>query len=150
MGSTHESGSPSCGSNIGVMRQRGTRVLLFAFLLLPLAGALGGHDNVVVDPAFKRHAGQVVALGKPDARGRVYSLQLKRLPAAPDFAPGELRGWRLTLLAGKRFSQAFEVVGNTGSEVTVSAQGESLEGVAAKDLFVIENTPLLPSSAARQ
>ena len=119
------------------------------FFIAPGA-SLAGHDNVVVDPAFKRHAGPVVALGRPDAQGHVYSLQLKRLPAAADFAPDELRGWRLTLLAGKRFSQAFEVVGNTGTEVTVSPKGESLEGVAVKDVLVIENTPLLPSSSAQQ
>ena len=132
------------------MRSQALRAAFLALLVFLSRTGMAGHDNVVVDPAFKRHAGQVVALGKPDAQGRVYSLQLRRLPPGPDFAPGELRGWRLTLLAGKRFSQAFEVVGNTGTEVTVSAQGESLEGVAAKDLFVIENTPLLPSSAARQ
>ena len=132
------------------MRWQVLGFLLFAFLLLPLAKAIAGHDNVVVDPAFKRHAGQVVALGKADAQGHIYSLQLKRLPAAPDFAPDELRGWRLTLLAGKRFSQAFEVVGNTGTEVTISPKGESLEGVAVKDVLVIENTPLLPSSSVQQ
>ena len=105
-----------------------------------------GHDNIEVDPALKRHAGQVVKLGEPDARGRVYSFRLKRLPAAPDFAPNELRGWRLTMLAGERFARAYEVAGNTGTEVTVSANGESLDGVAVTDVFVIENTPLLPSA----
>jgi len=113
-------------------------------LVCGLVGA--GHDNVVVDPALKRHAGQIVALGNPDQQGHIYAFQLKRLPAAPDFAPDELRGWRLTLLAGKRFAQAFEVAGNTGSEVTVSTKGEPLDGVAVKDVFVIENTPLLPSA----
>jgi hypothetical protein len=118
---------------------------LFLGLLLACTAALAGHDNVQVDPAFKRYAGQVVALGRPDENGRVYSLQVKRLPAAPDFAPDELRGWRLTLLAGKRFAQAYEVTGNTGTEVTVSTKGEPLDGVAVKDVLVIENAPLLPN-----
>lgn len=129
------------------MNRRSAAALALAFFC---DLAAGGHDNIVVDPALKRHAGQVVALGRPDAQGHVYSLRLKRLPAAPDFSPDELRGWRLTLLAGKRFAQAYEVAGNTGSEVTVSAKGEPLDGVAVKDVFVIENTPLLPSTDPSQ
>ena len=54
------------------------------------------------------------------------------------------------MLAGKRFAQAYEVAGNTGTEVTVSSRGEPLDGVAENDVFVIENTPLLPSSPAQQ
>lgn len=138
------------GSNIRPMSYKALCVAAAALFFIAPGASRAGHDNVVVDPAFKRHAGQVVALGKADAQGHIYSLQLKRLPAAPDFAPDELRGWRLTLLAGKRFSQAFEVVGNSGTEVTVSPKGESLEGVAVKDVLVIENTPLLPSSSAQQ
>ena len=61
-------------------------------------------------------AGQVMMLGAPDAQGRVYSFELRRLPAAPPFAPDELRGWRLTMLAGKRFAHVFEVAGNGGLE----------------------------------
>jgi hypothetical protein len=118
---------------------------LAASLSIACGLAAAGHDNIVVDPAFRRHAGLVAALGEPDAKGHVYSFRLKRLPAAPDFTPDELRGWRLTMLAGKRFSQAYEVVGNTGTEVTVSAKGEPLDGVVVKDVFIIENTPLLPS-----
>ena len=116
-------------------------------LLLGLVptGVRAGHDNIVMDPAFKRYAGQVVGLGTPDGQGRVYSVQVKRLPAAPDFAPDELRGWRLTMLAGKRFATAYEIVGNTATEVTVSAKGQPLDGVAVKDVLVIENAPLLPN-----
>lgn len=124
------------------------------FFLLALIAvvpfARGGHDSIRVDPALKRYAGQVVALGKPDTQGRVYSFQFKRLPPAPDFARDELRGWRLTLLAGKRFSEAFEVAGNTGTEVAVSTSGKPLDGLAVKDVFVIENTPLLPGAATQQ
>jgi len=132
------------------MRSKSFAAALAAWLAFASGLAGAGHDNIVVDPALRRHAGQVVALGEPDAKGHVYSFRLKRLPAAPDFVPDELRGWRLTMLAGKRFAQAFEVAGNGGSEVTVSAKGEPLDGVAVKDVFVIENTPLLPSTDPSQ
>lgn len=97
-----------------------------------------GHDGLEVARALERHAGQVVGLGEPDAAGRVYSLRVKRLPAAPGFAVDELRGWRLTMLAGKRFSHVFEVRGNTASEITVSPRDGPLDGVAVNDLFVVE------------
>jgi hypothetical protein len=125
-------------------------VMWIAAALVIVSPARAGHDSIQVDPALKRHAGQVMALGEPDANGHVYSFRLKRLPEAPAFAADELRGWRLTMLAGKRFAQAFEVVGNGATEVTVSAKGEPLDGVAVKDVFVIENTPLLPSADGSQ
>jgi hypothetical protein len=121
-----------------------------AAALVAISPARAGHDSIQVNPALKRHAGQVVALGEPDANGHVYSFRLKRLPDAPAFAADELRGWRLTMLAGKRFAQAFEVASNGGTEVTVSTKGEPLNGVAVKDVFVIENTPLLPPTDPSQ
>jgi hypothetical protein len=120
------------------MRSLAVLVALVACVLGP-GSAGAGHDNLEVDPALKRYAGQVVALGEPDAQGRVYSFQAKRLPTAPAFAQDELRGWRLTMLAGKRFAQAFEVLSNTASEITVSALDGPLEGVAVSDVFVVEN-----------
>jgi hypothetical protein len=101
--------------------------------------ALAGHDNIPVDPALKRYAGQVTALGQPDPEGRVYSFRARRLPAAPEFAADELKGWRLTMLAGKRFAHAFEVQGNTGIEITVRPLDGPLNGIAVNDVFVIEN-----------
>jgi hypothetical protein len=132
------------------MRSHSFRISAFACLVFLFGSAYAGHDNIQVDPAMKRYAGQVIALGDADAQGNVRSFQLRRLPAGPAFAPDELRGWRLTMLAGKRFGQAYEVAGNTGTEVKVSPRGEPLDGVAAQDVFVIENTPLLPSSSAQQ
>ena len=39
-----------------------------------IAFAQAGHDDVVrVDPALKRLAGMITALGEPDAEGRIYS-----------------------------------------------------------------------------
>ncbi len=111
--------------------------------------ALAGHDNIEVDPALKRHAGQVMALGAPDAQGRVYSFQLRRLPAGPPFAADELRGWRLTMLAGKRFAHVFEVTGNGGLEISVSPLDGPLEGIAVKDVFVVENIAVERAAAAK-
>ena len=111
--------------------------------------ALAGHDNIEVDPALKRHAGQVTALSAPDAQGRVYSFELRRLPAAPAFAADELRGWRLTMLAGKRFAHVFEVAGNGGLEITVSPLDGPLEGIAVKDVFVVENIAVERAAAAK-
>jgi hypothetical protein len=81
----------------------------------------------------------VTALGAPDGEGRIYSVKVRRLPAAPDFAANELRGWRLTMLAGTRFAHVFEVQGNTGGEITVRPLDGPLNGVAVNDVFVIEN-----------
>lgn len=116
------------------------RLAAAAILGSVLALAQAGHDSLEVDRALTRHAGQIVAIGKPDDQGRVYSFRLRRLPAAEDFRQDELRGWRLTLLAGKRFAQAFEVQGNSGTEVTV-ADGP-LNGIAVNDVFVIENAAI--------
>jgi len=115
-----------------------------------LQGAvLAGHDPIRADPALKRYGGQVMALGAPDAQGRVYSFQLRRLPAGPAFAPDELRGWRLTMLAGKRFAHVFEVTGNGGLEITVSPLDGPLEGIAVKDVFVVENIAVERAAAAK-
>ena len=111
--------------------------------------ALAGHDNIEVDPALKRHAGQVAALGAPDAEGRVYTFRARRLPAAPDFTADELKGWRLTMLAGKRFAHVFEVAGNRGLEITVSPLDGPLEGVAVKDVFVVENIAIERPAAGK-
>jgi hypothetical protein len=137
-----------------MQRMRALRLVMFALvsagLVTGLPGAaLSGHDNLEVDPALRRHAGQVMALGAPDGQGRVYSFQLRRLPAAQPFAPDELRGWRLTWLAGKRFAHVFEVAGNGGLEITVSPLDGPLEGIAVKDVFVVENIAVERASAAK-
>jgi hypothetical protein len=118
------------------------RLAAAAILGSVLALARAGHDSLEVDRSLTRHAGQIVALGKPDEQGRVYSFRLRRLPAAEDFRKDELRGWRLALLAGKRFAQAFEVDGNSGTELTVAAVDGPLNGIAVNDVFVIENAAI--------
>jgi hypothetical protein len=113
------------------------------------AEAFAGHDNIPVDPALKRYAGQVTALGEADAEGRIYSFRARRLPAAPDYAPGELRGWRLTMLAGKRFANEFEVQGNNGVEIIVGRLDGPLNGIAVNDVFVIENIAIERPAAGK-
>lgn len=110
---------------------------------LGMTCALAGHDDVKLDRAMKRYAGIITALGEPDAEGRLYSF--RAAPMGPEagtpkeYAPGELRGWRLTFLAGKRFAAAFEIQANTASEITVGALDGPLNGIAERDLFVVED-----------
>jgi len=121
---------------------RRVRSSLFAALFVLFSSvALAGHDNIEVDPALKRYAGQITGLGMPDAKGDVYSFRAKRIRAETEFDQDELRGWRLTLLAGKRFANVFEVRSNTGDEIVVTAAKGPLNGIAVKDVFVVENIP---------
>ena len=124
------------------------RSFLAVMLAMP-ASAFAGHDNIAVDPALKRYSGQVTALGAPDGEGRIYSFRARRVPAAPDYAPDELRGWRLTILAGKRFSHEFEVQRNTGTEITVAPLDGPLNGIAVSDFFVIENIAIERPAAGK-
>src|SRR6267143_602665 len=76
---------------------RRVRSSLFAALFVLFSSvALAGHDNIEVDPALKRYAGQITELGMPDAKGDVYSFRAKRIRAETEFDRDELRGWRLT------------------------------------------------------
>ena len=125
------------------------RLAAAAIAICVQAGAFAGHDNIPVDPALKRYSGQVTALGKADADGRIYSFRARRLPAAPDYAPDELRGWRLTMLAGKRFANEFEVQGNTGAEITVGRLDGPLNGIAVNDVFVLENIAIERPAAGK-
>jgi hypothetical protein len=115
--------------------------LIAGFLFFCSTFALAGHDNIEVDPALKRYAGQITGLGEPDAKGDIYSFRAKRIRADTEFAPDELRGWRVTILAGKRFANVFEVRGNTGDEIIVTPAKGPLNGIAVKDVFVVENIP---------
>lgn len=117
------------------------RSTLLAVYLLCTSIALAGHDNVAVDPALKRYAGQITALGDADAKGDIYSFRAKRIRAETQFERDELRGWRLTFLAGKRFSNVFEVRSNTGDEIVVTSAKGPLNGISVKDVFVLENIP---------
>lgn len=99
-----------------------------------------GHDDVVVDPSVRRYTGMVAALGAPNAQGKTYSF--KPTPVGPrnfPLLPNDLRGWRMTVLSGKRFSQVFTVGSNTESEITVTADKGALDDFDVHDVFVIES-----------
>jgi hypothetical protein len=92
------------------------------------------------DPTVRRYTGKVVDLGSPDGKGKVYSF--KPAPVGPRNFPlsaDDLRGWRMTMLSGKRFGEVFRVKGNTDSEVNVTADSGPIDGVAINDVFVIES-----------
>ena len=126
---------------------RPVRSALFAAFFFCSSVALAGHDTIEVDPALKRYAGQITGLGTPDDKGDIYSFRAKRIRADTEFGPDELRGWRLTILAGKRFANVFEVRGNSGDEIIVTPAKGPLNGIAVKDVFVVENIPV---DAAKQ
>ena len=113
-----------------------------------------GHDSIDVNPAVRRFTGMVTALGTPDGEGRIYSFQV--VPIGPGSTPpasNELRGWRLTVLAGQRFASVFEVRSNTESEVTIGSQDGPLNGLAVRDVFIIEEIAIErapPASSAPQ
>ena len=113
--------------------------------VIPFAQA--GHDDaILIEPALTRLSGIITALGEPDAEGRIYSF--RGTPIGPpastprQYPAGELRGWRLTFLAGQRFSAAFEVQANTESEITVRRTDGPLNGIAVRDVFVVEEIEL--------
>jgi hypothetical protein len=116
---------------------RRVRYILFIVLAVCFGAALAGHD-IPVDRSLKRYNGMVTALGPADAEGHIYSFKAKPLPEAPGYTPRELRGWRMTVLAGKRFAAVFEVQDNSEHEITVSRTDGPINGVEIKDLFVIE------------
>jgi len=103
-----------------------------------------GHDSIDMGPTARRYTGMVTALGTPDSAGRIYSFAAKPVgPGMTPPAPDALRGWRLTMLAGDRFANAFEVKGNTESEVTVVSQDGPLNGLAVSDVFIIEEVAVV-------
>lgn len=99
-----------------------------------------GHDNIVVDPTIRRYTGMVAALAAPDAQGKSYSFEPS--PVGPRSFPlslNDLRGWRMTVLSGKRFGQVFSVATNTESQITVTPDKGSLDGLAVHDVFIVES-----------
>jgi hypothetical protein len=109
--------------------------------LLPRSGFMRvGHDNIVVDPSVRRFTGMVSALGLPDAQGKLYTFKASPVgPRSFKLSPDDLRGWRMTVLSGKRFGQVFTVSGNTESEITVKADKGPVDGLDVRDVFIIES-----------
>jgi len=115
------------------------RIAAACLLLACPPAALAGHDDVKVNPAMKRYAGKITELAEPDPQGRVYGFRALRLPAtAGKYPPGEMKGWRLTFLSGKRFGSVFEVQSNGEAQIVVMPLDGPLADVAVNDLFVIE------------
>jgi hypothetical protein len=88
----------------------------------------------------RRYTGMVAALGSPNAQGKMYSFMPS--PVGPhnfSLSPNDLRGWRLTVLSGKRFGQVFTVSTNTESEITVTVEKGALDGLGERDVFIIES-----------
>jgi hypothetical protein len=99
-----------------------------------------GHDNIVVDPSVRRFTGMVSALGSPDAHGKLYTFKASPVgPRSFKLSVDDLRGWRMTVLSGKRFGQVFTVSGNTESEITVKADKGPVDGLDVRDVFIIES-----------
>jgi len=119
-------------------RMRLLHIAAVCVLLACPPAALAGHDDVRVNPAMKRYAGKITELAAPDADGRVYAFRAARLPASAGYLPDELKGWRLTVLSGKRFSAVFEVQSNSAAEIVVTPLDGPLTDLAVNDLFVVE------------
>ena len=99
-----------------------------------------GHEAIAPDPTIRRYTGMVAALGAPDAQGKRYAF--KPSPLGPHNFPlsvNDLRGWRMTMLSGKRFGEVFRVRGNTESEITVTPDTGPIDDIDVSDLFVIES-----------
>jgi hypothetical protein len=119
-------------------RRRAIRLALSIALACTLAHA--GHEPMAPDPTLRRYTGKVTALGAPDAKGKVYAFT--GAPVGPrnfPLATDDLRGWRMTVLSGKRFGGEFRIGGNTGTDIRVNAESGPLEGLAVNDVFVIES-----------
>ncbi|MEO6743114.1 MAG: hypothetical protein ABIS28_00045 [Caldimonas sp.] len=99
---------------------------------------VAGHEPDI-NPALRRFTGIVVDLGAAAADGRRFTLRIGPIgPRSSPPAPDMLKGWRLTVLAGKRFSSVYRVAGNTETEIAVDATGEPVDGIEARDVFVVE------------
>lgn len=115
--------------------------LLTAFAVV--GAAYAGHGDSDLYPAVRRVGGMITELGPADRDGNVYRFRARQVgPGAPvRFVPEELRGWRLTLLAGNRFSEVFEVESNTDYEITVTRLKGPLNGIKLNDAFIAEEIP---------
>ncbi|HZZ92353.1 MAG TPA: hypothetical protein VFE23_07310 [Usitatibacter sp.] len=99
-----------------------------------------GHEPMAPDPTLRRYTGKVTALAPADAQGKVYGFTCA--PVGPRNFPlktDDLRGWRMTVLSGKRFGTVFRIAGNSGTEIRVNAETGPVQGLAANDVFVIES-----------
>ena len=117
------------------------RAIAAASMLLASSTLYATHSDIAFSPAVPRLGGQVTEIGAPDGNG-VYRFRARQIGpsyAPARFPPGELRGWRLTFVGGKRFAKTFEVMSNTDYEFVVKALNDPFDGVAVNDMFLVED-----------
>ena len=113
-----------------------------------------GHDAVVI-PSFRRFVAVVTAVGPPDKDGRIHSFRVAQIgrEGLKAVTAGQMRGWRVTILAGQLFASHFEVRSNTETEITVNPQSGALNGLAERDVLIVEDVaagPLSPEPDGRR
>ena len=97
--------------------------------------AHAGHGATQVEPEVRRYSGVVTEVGK--AGGHSFKAKLTPIANA-EAIPEALTGWRLTMIAGKRYSNVFEISKYAQGEITVSLLDGSVDGIAVSDTFIVE------------
>jgi hypothetical protein len=123
--------------------KRGRAIAAASMIIALLASSTlyASHSDIAFSPAVPRLGGQVTEIGASAGDG-VYRFRARQVGpyyAPARFPPGELRGWRLTFVGGKRFAKTFEVISNTDHEFVVKALDGPLDGVAVNDMFLVED-----------
>jgi hypothetical protein len=86
----------------------------------------------------RRYATRVVAVGKPDADGNIYSMDID----ITDLDPNEVRSWRITFFSGALYGYVYQVRTNDSDSLTVMSLDGPLNGVAKGDALFIEEAPV--------
>lgn len=101
-----------------------------------------GYEGEVDGRIVEGITGTVTAVPGPNASGFVLSFT----DASKSFAPGALKGWRITFTSGARAGEWFHVAaGNSATVLGVSGYtaAGALNGVAAGDRYVLSNRDFL-------
>jgi len=122
--------------------KRGRAIAAASMIMLASSTLYATHSDIAFSPAVPRYGGQVTEIGASDGKGGVHRFRARQVGpyyAPARFPPGELRGWRLTFVGGKRFAKTFEVMSNTDYEFVVKALNDPFDGVAVNDMFLVED-----------
>ena len=122
--------------------KRGRAIAAASMIMLASSTLYATHSDIAFSPAVPRLGGQVTEIGAPVGNGGVHRFRARQVGpyyAPARFPPGELRGWRLTFVGGKRFAKTFEVMSNTDYEFVVKALNDPFDGVAVNDMFLVED-----------
>ena len=120
----------------------GRAIAAASMIMLASSTLYATHSDIAFSPAVPRLGGLVTEVGAPDGKSGVHRFRARQIGpyyAPARFPPGELRGWRLTFVGGKRFAKTFEVTSNTDYEFVVKALDGPLDGVAVNDMFLVED-----------